>query len=686
MPKNYRPKSKIRSKIASVFLTIVLLASIIYLIFGNPAKIEKVTLGAVEYQDFSRSFFINARLEPVHEQIIELPAQAKIKELYIAEGDHVAKNDELLLLDTKVWSDEKSELEDELDNLTKSIDEQSDLSDFMNQADLLSAANLQSDLLNALPYSFQMPDFSNLTDLALADIFADQTNIKGLLTFLDQAVYLTEQAQVFVGQISQMLELVANFEPTQNLIDLLNIMKQQLEFWQNLQSSVEEFLQEIKEKTSESDYYPELKALVDDWIAKSDLNQLTIDNLISEIDKHLKEIEATFSTIPSIPTIPSMPTTPIPSLPAITDPSSTTTEPTQTDGPTDSGQTVSNLTETSQTQSDNTGKAPTTETDSNPIGSLRPDHNFSDLKCLSQYKTGNSGNGVAAELQFINLVPRFLNIFVERKLPVLQPLIRFLSNLTMPNIEQNLQNVLLQSGLQQGLTVSAQLEQRISELDQLITRYAQPITADFSGLISELNVEQDQTIDQAMIALRNYSENELIAVYQANKRDAMVIEVGQKVIYDYEDLELTGEVIYKSPVAKSQSEILSDEMDSMSLRMFSNMSGTENILGTTNTVLIKMSIKGDDLDKVIIGFDIDCELIVEEAEQVLSIPAEALLMDDQQSYVYTIEEEHLVKTPIETGLQGAEYIEIISGLKEDDLVVLNPRVQFTEGQKVKVNE
>ena len=248
MQKNYRPKSRIRSKIINISLILALLASIIYLIFGNPAKLEIVTLGSVKYQDFSRSFFINAQLEPVHEQIVELPAQAKIKELYVIEGDQVAEGDKLLLLDTKVWSDEKSKLEKELDNLEKSLEEQSDLSDLMNQRDLLATANLQSDLLNALPYSFQMPDFSKLTGLTLPEIFTDQTNFQELLTFLDQAVYLIEQAEVFIGQVSQMLDLVMNFELTQGLIDLLNIMKQQLVFWQNLQSSAEEFLQEIKRK------------------------------------------------------------------------------------------------------------------------------------------------------------------------------------------------------------------------------------------------------------------------------------------------------------------------------------------------------------------------------------------------------------------------------------------------------
>jgi len=158
---NYRPKSKIRSKIFSIVLILVLSISIIYLIFGNPIKLETVTLGAVEYQDFSRTFFINAYLEPVNEQIVELPAKAQIKELYVAEGDQIAKGDKLLLIDTKAWSEDKSELEKELENLEKSMEEQSDLSGLMNQEDLLTAANMQSDLLNAMPYSFQMPDYSS---------------------------------------------------------------------------------------------------------------------------------------------------------------------------------------------------------------------------------------------------------------------------------------------------------------------------------------------------------------------------------------------------------------------------------------------------------------------------------------------------------------------------------------------
>ena len=181
--------------------------------------------------------------------------------------------------------------------------------------------------------------------MTLPDIFTDQANYQGILTVLDRAIYLTEQAQIFTGQISKMLDLVSSFEPTQDLIDLLNVMKQQLEFWQSIQSLVEEFFQEFQEKFSESDLYPNFKTLVDDWLIEANQNQTEITNLISQIDELVQEISENLSalsdmpTLPSVPTTPSLPTLPsIPTLPGIpttpgipdfTAPSNTTADPTE---------------------------------------------------------------------------------------------------------------------------------------------------------------------------------------------------------------------------------------------------------------------------------------------------------------------------------------------------------------------
>lgn len=651
MQNNYRKKSNIRNRIISLVLLAVLILSSVYLIFGNRSKIESVTLGAVGYQDFSRSFFINADLEPVAEQNVELPASAKIKEIYVTEGEQVKKDDKLLLLDTSVWSKEKADLEAELTELEKAIAEQPDMSNLLQQGDLLGNLDLQRSLLNAFPSSFQLPDFSGLGNLTLPDIFSDQASYQQLLTLIDRALYLTEQVRIFTGQIRQIVDLLANFEPSPELAELLKLFKQQLEFWQNLQAEIIGFFKQLIAKFSDSEEFSNIVAFIQEWLTISESNQAEIEALIIRIEQFLKQIEAGSSDFPAETNPVQTDSTEAESALEQTEIKPNPSEQETEEHPTDPEETI-----TEQTEQESTVEI----TEENVT-----DHNEPETFLIPL----NNSIGITAKLNLLKLNPLLL------------------TNILAPDLEQNLQEIMLQSGMQQGLNVTAQLEKRIDELDRLIKKYSVPIEADFPGLIAELNVMEDQEIEQNSIAIKVFSEKELIAVYHANKRDAAIIAVGQQVIYDYEDLDLTGEVIYKSPIAKNYNESFASEgMSGLDFSMFGAMSGPENILSSGNSVLVKMSIEGEDLDQIIIGFDIDCEVIVEEVAQVLSIPAQALWMEDDQAFVYTVESDRLVKKSIETGSQGAEYIEIISGLTEDDYVVLNPRAQYKEGQKVRINE
>lgn len=649
MQNNYRKKSNIRNRIISLVLLAVLILSSVYFIFGNESKIESVTLGAVGYHDFSRSFFINADLEPVAEQSVELPASARIKEIYVTEGEQVKKDDNLLLLDTTEWSKEKADLEADLAELEKAIAEQPDMSNLLQQGDLLGNLDLQRNLLNAFPLSFQLPDFSNLGNLTLPDIFSDQASYQQLLTLIDRALYLTEQVQIFTGQIRQIIDLLANFEPSPELAELLKIFKQQLEFWHNLQAEIIDFFNQLITEFSDSEEFSNIVALIQEWLAISESNQAEIEGLIIRIKEFLKAIEVDSSEIPA---------------------------------ETNQVQTDSNESESAPEQTEikpNPSEQETEDADPEETNTEQIEQE-STVETTEENITGHSEPETF-------LIPSNNSIGITAKLNLLKHNPLLLTNMLVPDFEQNLQDIMLQSGMQQGLNVTSQLEKRIDELDQLIKKYSVPIKADLPGLITELNVVENQEIEQNLIAIKVFSEKELLAVYHANKRDSAIIEVGQKVIYDYEDLDLTGEVIYKSPIAKNYNEsFASDSMSGLDFSMFGKMSGPENILSSGNSVLVKMSIEGEDLDQIIIGFDIDCEIIVEEVAQVLSIPAQALWMEDDQAFVYTVESDRLVKKSIETGSQGAEYIEIISGLTEDDYVVLNPRAQYKEGQKVRINE
>ena len=55
-------------------------------------------------------------------------------------------------------------------------------------------------------------------------------------------------------------------------------------------------------------------------------------------------------------------------------------------------------------------------------------------------------------------------------------------------------------------------------------------------------------------------------------------------------------------------------------------------------------------------------------ENVISIPLDAIYVEAGKKYVYVIEGESRIKTPIETGVYGVSYVEVVEGLAEGECV------------------
>jgi RND family efflux transporter MFP subunit len=84
------------------------------------------------------------------------------------------------------------------------------------------------------------------------------------------------------------------------------------------------------------------------------------------------------------------------------------------------------------------------------------------------------------------------------------------------------------------------------------------------------------------------------------------------------------------------------------------------------------------------GMMAEVDLIPFRKEKLLSIPAEIIRESEGASFVYKVEGNKAQKTWITTGQQNNNYIEIISGLDEDDLVVITGIDQITDGQKIRI--
>ncbi len=87
-----------------------------------------------------------------------------------------------------------------------------------------------------------------------------------------------------------------------------------------------------------------------------------------------------------------------------------------------------------------------------------------------------------------------------------------------------------------------------------------------------------------------------------------------------------------------------------------------------------------------IGMELDLEVIEEQKENVLMLPDSAIFKMDEKAYVFLITGNVAKLTAIETGLEGKDTVEVVSGLKEGDQVVDAPGNELQDGAKVNIEE
>jgi len=82
---------------------------------------------------------------------------------------------------------------------------------------------------------------------------------------------------------------------------------------------------------------------------------------------------------------------------------------------------------------------------------------------------------------------------------------------------------------------------------------------------------------------------------------------------------------------------------------------------------------------------VDAKIAVNRIENALTIPYECVRQDDEgNEYVYTVEDSKLSKKVIRTGYELENEIQVVSGIKEDSVVVYEPLDNFEESSFVNV--
>lgn len=87
----------------------------------------------------------------------------------------------------------------------------------------------------------------------------------------------------------------------------------------------------------------------------------------------------------------------------------------------------------------------------------------------------------------------------------------------------------------------------------------------------------------------------------------------------------------------------------------------------------------------ILGLSGSADIEFDKSESVVSVTPDAIFEDAGKKYVFVVVADTLVKKAVEVGFEGDEYVGIVSGVNEGDLVVANvAEIKIKDGQKVSV--
>jgi RND family efflux transporter MFP subunit len=110
---------------------------------------------------------------------------------------------------------------------------------------------------------------------------------------------------------------------------------------------------------------------------------------------------------------------------------------------------------------------------------------------------------------------------------------------------------------------------------------------------------------------------------------------------------------------------------------------TRDVSFETRTMETEVDVKNDDLS-VAPGMYANTELQLAHADNVTTIPVEALVLRGNQNTVYLLDANNRIQMrDVEVGLRGSKLAEIKSGLQPGDRVILGGQDKYTEGEQVR---
>ncbi len=209
----------------------------------------------------------------------------------------------------------------------------------------------------------------------------------------------------------------------------------------------------------------------------------------------------------------------------------------------------------------------------------------------------------------------------------------------------------------------------ITNLNEQIDEIEALTMTTMNGVVTELNIYNGEMSSSMtpLVVIRDVEDLKIVA--NIREYDVGDVEIGQEVLISGDaigkDEEVLGTVSYIAPIA------------------------AQTVVNNRQVTAIEVEIAVDEGTKFIKpGYTTECEIVTSKLEDVVVVAYNMLSKDEEgNDVVFVIDEDQMAtERQVELGKTSDFDAEVISGVEEGDLIVVNPSLSLFDGTKVEIIE
>ena len=189
-----------------------------------------------------------------------------------------------------------------------------------------------------------------------------------------------------------------------------------------------------------------------------------------------------------------------------------------------------------------------------------------------------------------------------------------------------------------------------------VAEVSEGLKAEFGGIVTDVKAVNGSAVEESGELLTIESNEDVCVEISLSKSELEKVKEGQKAIITIVGKEYEGTV---TRISKSAAK---------------NDKGAVVVAG-------EIHINNTDAD-IFLGVEAKVKIESHKAENVVMVPIESVNIGKEGSFVYVVKDGIVEIRNVETGISSAEFMEIKSGLEENEQVVLNSGAGITEGAQV----